>query len=125
MSSFANTPRKLLFALRHAPYGNTFAKESLDAILATAVYEQTLSVVFMDDGVFQLINSQQADAINEKSFSNMLSAFPLYDIDRVFVCEQSLVERGISLQSIPTIVQPLNTQALNQLFQQQDHLLSF
>lgn len=120
-----NSPKKLLFTLRHAPYGNTFAKEALDAILATAVYEQILSVVFMDDGVFQLINSQQADAISEKSFSNMLSAFPLYDIDRVFVCKKSLAERGISLESISSLVQLLDTKALNQLFQQQDHLLSF
>ena len=119
------SPKKLLFALRHAPYGNRFAKEALDAVLATAVYEQELSVVFMDDGVFQLINTQQADAINEKSFSNMLSAFPLYDIDRVFACQQSLLDRGISNQSIPTMIQRLNKQDISTLFRQQDHLLSF
>ena len=117
--------KRLLFALRHAPYGNALAKEALDAILATSVYDQTLSVVFMDDGVFQLIKEQQADAIEAKNFINILSALPLYDINDVFVCEASLTARGISKDAISDTIQSLTADDLQNLFHQQDHILSF
>ena len=54
-----NPPKKLLFVLRQAPYGSTLAKDALDAILATSAYEQDLSIAFIDDGVFQLINNHK------------------------------------------------------------------
>jgi tRNA 2-thiouridine synthesizing protein C len=120
-----NIKKKLLFTLRHAPYGNSLAKEALDAILATSAYEQDLSVIFMDDGVFQLMPQQQTDAIKQKNFINMLSAFPIYEIDALFVCEQSLHDRGITLASIPNNITVLDMQATVQLLKRQDHLLSF
>lgn len=117
--------KKLLFTLRHAPYGNSLAKDALDAILATSVYEQDLSVVFLDDGVFQLLKQQQADLIEQKNFINMLAAFPIYDIDKLFVCQASLKERGIDPSQIPADITVLDTPAISQLLKQQDHLLSF
>ena len=122
-----NTPKKkkLLFSLRHAPYGNSLAKDALDAILASSAYNQQLSVVFIDDGVFQLIANQQAEVNEEKSISNTLSAFPLYDITALFVCAESLQQRGLTKENIPNEVTPVNAKKLKQLFSQQDHLLSF
>ncbi len=117
--------KQLLFALRHAPYGNSLAKEALDAILATSVYDQALSIVFMDDGVFQLLNNQQADVIEAKNFINILAALPLYDITDLFVCEQSLISRGIKPHSIPDNIQRLHADDIQRLFHQQDHILSF
>jgi tRNA 2-thiouridine synthesizing protein C len=122
-----HTPKKkqLLFSLRHAPYGNSLAKEALDAILATSAYDQQLSVVFIDDGVFQLMDNQQAEVIEEKSISNRLSAFPLYDITALFVCAESLQQRGLTQANIPNEVTLVDAKELKQLFSQQDHLLSF
>lgn len=117
--------KKLLFVLRHAPYGQSLAKEALDAILATSAYEQDLSVIFIDDGVFQLLNTQQAEAIEEKSIARLLSAFPLYEINNLFVCADSLTARGLQKNRIQQDVTPLDPSQIKQLFAEQDHLLSF
>ena len=117
--------KKLLFVLRHAPYGNSLAKEALDAILATSAYDQDLSIVFLDDGVFQLLKSQQAELIEEKNIINILSAFPFYEINNLFVCQHSLQVRGIDKTTIIDHVCPVDHIELTALLANQDHLLSF
>ncbi len=118
-------PKKLLFVLRQTPYGNSLAKEALHAVLATSVYEQDLSVLFIGDGVFQLLKKQDGQRINKKNVMNILSAFPLYDIEQLFVCETSLKERNINVNSIPENIRVLSHQAVQELLHQQDHLLNF
>jgi tRNA 2-thiouridine synthesizing protein C len=120
-----STKKKLLFILRHAPYGSSLAKEGIDAILATSAYEQDLSVVFIDDGVFQLTRKQDTESIEQKNISRMLAAFPIYDITQLFVCESSLQVRGIDHDDIQEGITSLDRNALQQLCKQQDHLLSF
>lgn len=120
-----HTPKKLLFVLRHAPYGNSLAKEALDAILASSAYDQTMSILFMDDGVLQLIKNQHAGLIEQKSFSKILDAFELYDINQLFVCAQSLTQRGIKTEKIANNIQTLPIEDIQRLMQQQDHILSF
>ncbi|MCK7492950.1 MAG: sulfurtransferase complex subunit TusD [Comamonadaceae bacterium] len=45
---------EILFVLRHPPHGSMNAQESLDMILAAAAFDQSVSLLFLDDGVFQL-----------------------------------------------------------------------
>ena len=116
--------KKLLFVIRHSPYGNLLARESLDAVLATSVYEQVLSVLFLDDGVFQLAK-QQMTVLEQKNTANLLSAFPLYDINEVFVCQSSLKQRGLSINTLCLAVEPLSNDKIQHLMQQQDQLISF
>ncbi|MGH1440839.1 MAG: sulfurtransferase complex subunit TusC [Cellvibrionaceae bacterium] len=111
--------------IRHAPYGKHFAQESLDAILAASVYGQKLTLIFMGDGVLQLLKDQQPQEIQQKSLQKQLTALALYDIERVFVCEHSLEQRAIdsSRLSIPTT--QLDQEHLRILLHEQDSLLSF
>ncbi|MGB3608860.1 MAG: sulfurtransferase complex subunit TusC [Cellvibrio sp.] len=118
--------KKILFISRHAPYGSSIAKEALDAVLTAAAYDQDLSLLFMDDGIFQLLPNQQANAIGQKSFASMLPALPLYDVENIFVHLESLQARGISKNELLfDSVQTLDSTAVSALLAQQDHLLSF
>ncbi len=116
---------KLLFILRQSPYGNIIAKEALDAILASSAYGQTLSILFIDDGVFQLNHAQLPEKNQQKNVHKILSAFTLYDIDQLFVCEQSLHQRGLSDKNITIPVSVLTAPQVQELMSTQDHLLSF
>lgn len=118
--------KKILFITRHAPYGTSIAREALDAVLTTAAYDQDLSLLFIDDGVFQLLPNQQASAIGQKSFASMLPALPLYEVENIFVHLDSLQTRGISKNELLlNSVQIIDSNTVSALLAQQDHLLSF
>lgn len=118
--------RKILLISRHAPYGSSTAREALDAALAAAVYEQELSLLFMDDGVFQLLENQQALNIDQKNLSSILGALPFYDIEKIYIHQESLEQRQIEKEDLlmesATILTNEQTAAL---LSHQDHILSF
>lgn len=117
--------KKLLFSFRHAPYGNSLAKEGIDAVLAASVYDQSLAVLFMDDGVFQLCSAQNPSNIEAKNIQQLLSAFELYDINDIYICAESLAVRGMSTDDLSVEGKLLSTENIHQLLTQQDHVLSF
>lgn len=118
--------KKILLINRHAPYGSSIAREALDAALAASVYEQELSILFIDDGVFQLLNNQEAKHIEQKSFTSMLPVLPLYGVDAVYVHQESLSERSITLSELSLIeITLINNNDISTLMSTQDQLLSF
>jgi tRNA 2-thiouridine synthesizing protein C len=120
------TLKKILFISRHAPYGSPLAKDALDAILATSAYGQDIALLFMDDGIFQLLPSQQAEHIGQKSFSAQLQALSLYDINKVYVHQESLEKRDIRINDLSlSQIQILDNPGVKKLIAEQDHLLGF
>jgi tRNA 2-thiouridine synthesizing protein C len=118
--------KKILFISRHSPYGTSQAREALEALLAAAVYGQDTQVLFMDDGVFQLVNNQNSATIDQKSLGASLPALPLYDVEKIYVHSESLRNRGISANELVLdSVQIIDSQAVSRLLAQQDQLLSF
>lgn len=118
--------KKILFISRHAPYGSSVAREALDALLAAAVYDQELSLLFMDDGVFQLLAQQDASFIEQKNIAATLPALPLYDVENIYVHWESLQHRGITTtELVLDSVQIIDSNAVSGLLAQQDQLLSF
>jgi tRNA 2-thiouridine synthesizing protein C len=45
--------KKFMYLNRKAPYGTIYALESLEVVLIGAAFEQEVSLVFIDDGVYQ------------------------------------------------------------------------
>jgi len=118
---------KLLFVCRHAPYGRGVAREALDAILAAAAYGQDIGVLFIDDGVFQLLPDQAPGALPQKSLEANLSALPLYEVERLYVHSESLQERGLASGDLVELegLQTIDARAVGQLLTQHKQLLSF
>ncbi|HWV15985.1 MAG TPA: sulfurtransferase complex subunit TusC [Cellvibrio sp.] len=122
----AEISKKLLFVSRHAPYGSSIAKEALDAILAASAYNQQLSLLFMDEGVFQLLPAQEAQEIGQKSLAAMLPALSLYDIDEIYVHQESLQARQIeSRELVLDNIKVIDSAAVHSLLARQHQLLSF
>lgn len=118
--------KKLLFISRHAPYGSSLAKDALDAVLASSAYDQQLSLLFMDDGVFQLLKNQTSADIAQKSFASILPVLPLYEINSIYVHNESLKKRQITINELVLdSVQIIDSAAICSLLAQQDQLLSF
>ncbi len=118
--------KKLLFISRQAPYGTSLAKEALDAVLAASAYDQNLSLLFMDDGVFQLLSTQDSGDLEQKNFAAMLSALTFYEIKNIFVHLESIQARQITINELAlNDAQIIDSAAICDLLAEQDHLLSF
>lgn len=118
--------KKILFVNRHAPYGTSAAKDALDGALSAAVYDQDISLLFMDDGVFQLLKSQNGRDVAQKNLDGILSALPYYDIDKIYVHKGSIEQRQITRDDLVTEeIEILEDLEVTELFSRQDHILSF
>ena len=84
-----------------------------------------MSVFFIGDGVYQLLAKHQADLILQKDFQPMLQMLELYDVENIYVCQQSLSERNISVDQLVIKTRLLNTEEINEHLQQQHQLMSF
>lgn len=79
-----------------APFASNHGKDALDIAMIFGSYEQEVSLFFQGDGVFQLIKGQNGELLKIKDYLKTFSAFEFYDIENIYVCQQSLIERGLS-----------------------------
>lgn len=93
-----------MFVNRKAPYGSVYALESLEVVLISAAFDQEVSLAFLDDGVYQITKGQDTTGINQKNFSNAFKALGDYDINKLYVEEESLSERGLSQDDLMDLV---------------------
>ena len=95
--------KKFMYMNRKAPYGTIYALESLEVVLIAAAFDQDVSLVFADDGVYQLTNNQSTDGIGVKNFSPTYSALGDYDINKIYIEKESLEERGLTLEDLQAL----------------------
>jgi len=92
-----------------APLSSTSPKDALDVALIFASFEQEVSLFFQGDGVRQLIKNQEPALVQVKDYLKTFAALEFYDIENLYVCEQSLMERGLSANFHVENVQVLST----------------
>ncbi|OAN17090.1 sulfurtransferase [Photobacterium jeanii] len=92
--------KALGFVFRTAPHGVNSGREGLDAVLATSAYSEDLQLFFVGDGVFQLLKHQQPNEILSRDYIATFKMLELYDIEQVFVCQQSLAARGLTEEDL-------------------------
>ncbi|MBL4823467.1 MAG: sulfurtransferase complex subunit TusC [Colwellia sp.] len=79
-----------------APYSNAAGKDALDIALIFGSFEQPTSIFFQGDGVWQLIQGQNGVIISVKDYLKTFAAFEFYDIENIYICQESLSERGLT-----------------------------
>ncbi len=121
----AGTVKKFAFINRKAPYGTIYALESLEVVLISAAFDQDVSLMFIDDGVYQLKKGQGTKAVGMKNFSPTYRALEGYDIEKLFVEKESLEERGLTEEDLLVDVEVLSRADMAALMEEQDVILSF
>ncbi len=96
--------KKFMFLNRKAPYGSVYALESLEVVLISAAFEQDVSLAFVDDGIYQLVDNQKTDDIGMKNFSGAYKALGDFEITKLYVEKESLEERGLTIDSLMPLV---------------------
>ncbi|MEJ2388130.1 MAG: sulfurtransferase complex subunit TusC [Chromatiaceae bacterium] len=88
--------KKYLYVNRKAPYGTIYAWESLEVVLIGAAFDQEVSLMFLDDGVFQLTKGQDTTGIGMKNFSPTYRSLGDYEVKNIYVDRNSLESRGLT-----------------------------
>jgi tRNA 2-thiouridine synthesizing protein C len=88
--------KKFLYLNRKAPYGTIYAWESLEVVLIGAAFDQEVSVMFLDDGVFELTKGHNTAGIGMKNFSPTYRTLGDYEVKNIYVDRESLESRGLS-----------------------------
>ncbi len=117
--------KSILIINQSAPYGSNKARESLDVALTCAIFEMPVSLLFIGDGVLQLLNGQQPEALQTKKHEAMLTALPMYDIDCLYVTSSDLKQHGLQSEDLAVPVKIVEQKQIASLIQQHDTVLTY
>ena len=96
--------KKFMYVNRKSHYGTIYALESLEVVLISAAFDQDVSLTFTDDGVYQLMKNQKTEGIGMKNFSSTYAALGDYEIKKIYIDQESLDERGLSISDLQELV---------------------
>jgi tRNA 2-thiouridine synthesizing protein C len=116
--------KRYLFVLRKAPHSGLYLQEMLDIILTTAAFDQAVSLLLLDDGVFALKKGQQAHAMGLKNTAAIFDALTLYEIHDIYTETESLEERGLTPSDLSLAVHPFYRHDIAELMQRFDVLFA-
>lgn len=117
--------KSLLVVVRHSPYGSSLARTSLEVALSSATFDQDVGLLFIGDGVFHLQPEQDSSGIGMRNIARLIASFPLYDLDSLFADRSALIEYGLDQQELPQNLQQMNDDAMADLLNRFDHIVSF
>ena len=117
--------KKFMYVNRRAPHGTVYAQESLEVVLIGAAFDQDVSVVFLDDGVYQIRKDQDTGAIGTKNFSKTFRALEMYDVEKLYVEKESMEARGMTEDDLNVPVEVKTSEEIGRLMEEQDVVLSF
>lgn len=95
--------KKFMYLNRKAPYGTIYAWEALEVVLIGAAFDQEVSVMFLDDGVYQLAKGQSTAGIGMKNFSPTYRTLGDYEVKYIYVDRESLESRGLSADDLVAV----------------------
>lgn len=116
--------KSLLIISRQAPWAGPAAREALDIALAGGAFDLPISMLFLDDGVFQLAPNQRPATLEQKDLQANLQALPLFGVEALYTSSRSLAERGLDGSCLTLAAQALDDNALRDLLQTHDQVIT-
>lgn len=116
--------KKFMYVNRKAPFGTIYALEVLEMILISAAFDQDVHCAFLDDGVYELKKGFNPADAGMKNFSNTYRALEGYDIEKMYVEQESLDERGLTEADLVIPVEVLSRADMGKLMAEMDVILT-
>jgi len=116
--------KKYLFILRQAPYSSYQNLEAIETALALATFMQKVSLLFIENGVLQLLRDQNANLIRHKQFTQAYAGLNLFDIKDVFVSNTALNQFGLRKEDLNSNITIINNSQIATLMQQNDIVIT-
>ncbi len=116
--------KKFMFINRKAPHGTVYALEVLEMVLIAATFDQDVSLVFVDDGVYELTKGQDTKGIGIKNHSKTYRALDGYDVEKLYVERESMAARGLTEDDLLVPVEVLSRAEMGKLMAEMDVVLT-
>ncbi|ARU57056.1 protein required for 2-thiolation step of mnm(5)-s(2)U34-tRNA synthesis [Oleiphilus messinensis] len=117
--------KKVLFIIRSGPFDGLKAREAIDAVLATAAFEQHVTVHFQDEGVRLLNRDMNPEALKSKNLGKMIKAFGMYGVSSISVSTGDCKRYNCSPENAVTTFTTLDQNGVRELIANQDVTLVF
>jgi tRNA 2-thiouridine synthesizing protein C len=92
--------KKILFILRNPPHSGTHVQEALDFIMTVAAFDQEVSLLLLDNAVFQIKKQQSPEGLGLKDTATLFKALPIYNINTIYTETESLSEMGLTVDNL-------------------------
>jgi tRNA 2-thiouridine synthesizing protein C len=99
-------------------------REALDIALAGGAFDLPISMLFLDDGVFQLMASMKPACVEQKDLGANIKALPLFGVEHLYVLESSLAERSLSPSQLEPLVKVLSVEQARSLLSSHDMVVT-
>jgi len=93
-------------------------------VLLTAAFDQPVSILLLDDGVFQLKKGQEPKSLGLKDTARIFSALEIYDVKGLYTEVESLQERGLKPSDLCLPVQEFYRKDITGLMKRFDVLVA-
>jgi len=131
--------KKFMYLNRRAPYGTIYAWESLEVVLIGAAFDQEVSLLFVDDGVYQLVKGSNTSESDMKNFMPTYRTLGDYGVRHMYVDQASLDARGLTAddlievewedweteEEVDNIVEAVDAEKVKELMAESDVVFSF
>ncbi len=115
---------RYLFILKQSPYHSSLAREALDFALASAAFDQQVSLLFMGDGLFQLIKNQQS-VNGKKNIEKTLNSLSLFEIENIYYSDSCAQMRGLQYDQFSIKTKQATHQDIQTLLNSSDRVFNF
>lgn len=100
--------KSYLFVLRKPAHSGAYVQEILDIILTTAAFDQSVSILLLDDAVFHFKKNQNPESIGMKDTAAIFNALQLYDVKDIYIEQESLWARGLMREDLGLPVEEIS-----------------
>jgi tRNA 2-thiouridine synthesizing protein C len=116
--------RRVLIVCRTPPYGNSRARDAIDAAMAFAAFEQSLTLLFLGEGVLALTANQDPAREFSRNLANLLGTLPDYGIEALYADSTALQSCGLASVHLVAGVTPVSSTEIAALVAAHEHILT-
>lgn len=116
--------KRILFVQSRPPYGTLFGQEGLDALLMGSAFVEC-TLLFLGDGIYQVLTGQKAGALGLKDYSVTFGALRDYGVTHVYCSKTDLEMRALETGDLVIPVSPLEDNDIKELMASHEVILSF
>jgi tRNA 2-thiouridine synthesizing protein C len=117
--------KSILVVNRHAHPGSSLPRSALDTALAAAAFDQPVALLFLGEGVLQLLPAQDSRPAGVRNLRKVLDSLPLYEIETVYVDAAAAATFGLEGEALPPQAECLDAAGIRELLVRHDHVLGF